>query len=118
MLAKWLKSRTANALNQKSFCYFCVTLKFPVSQVVSRPADLPPGPVDLVLAAMEDQEMWSQERHQPWHRAATAWATACPAPVLALDPPPHPPPFPVRKPRKRPLPLYACDVHILYYLKE
>jgi len=60
-------------------------------KVVTRGKDLPKGAVDLIVTAMEDQEMWSQERCQPWHRSATAWAEACKAPVLAIDPPPHPP---------------------------
>lgn len=58
--------------------------------------DLPQGSVDLIVTAMEDQEMWQQERCQPWHRAAVAWAEARRAPVLAIDPPPHPPALPAR----------------------
>lgn len=65
-------------------------------KVVNKTKDLPKGAVDLVIAALEDQEMWQQERQQPWHRAASSWIEACPAPVLAIDPPPHPPAFPVK----------------------
>jgi len=65
-------------------------------KVVTRGKDLPKGSVDLIVTAMEDQEMWSQERCQPWHRSATAWAEACRAPVLAIDPPPHPPALEVK----------------------
>ena len=65
-------------------------------KVVTRGKDLPKGSVDLIVTAMEDQEMWSQERCQPWHRSATAWAEACRAPVLAIDPPPHAPAFEVK----------------------
>jgi len=68
-------------------------------KVVTKGKDLPNGSantVDLIVTAMEDQEMWSQERCQPWHRAATSWAESNRAPVLAIDPPPHPPAFPVK----------------------
>ncbi len=33
--------------------------------------------------------MWSQQRIQPWHRAAVAWAEGLKAPVLSIDPPPE-----------------------------
>jgi len=65
-------------------------------KVVTKGKDLPKGSVDLIVTAMEDQEMWSQERCQPWHRNATAWAESCKAPVLAIDPPPHPPALEVK----------------------
>jgi len=65
-------------------------------KVVNKTKDLPKGAVDLVIAALEDQEMWQQERQQPWHRAASSWISGCPAPVLALDPPPYAPTFPVK----------------------
>ena len=56
--------------------------------MVNRGKDLPGGSVDLIVTAMEDQvhfkrknediicvqEMWSQERCQPWHRDAVTWA--------------------------------------------
>jgi len=75
-------------------------------KVVTRGKDLPKGPVDLIVTAMEDQEMWSQERCQPWHRSATAWAEACRAPVLAIDPPPHPPALEVKMTLVGGLPLH------------
>jgi len=65
-------------------------------KVVSRGKDLPKSSVDLIVTAMEDQEMWSQERCQPWHRSATAWAESCRAPVLSIDPPPHAPALEVK----------------------
>merc|ERR1719147_596014 len=65
-------------------------------KVVTKGKDLPKGSVDLIVTAMEDQEMWSQERCQPWHRNATSWAESCRAPVLAIDPPPHPPALEVK----------------------
>ena len=40
--------------------------------------------------------MCVQQRIQPWHRAAVAWASGLKAPVLALDPPPE---IPVLVPR-------------------
>ena len=67
-------------------------------KVVTRAKDLPKGSVDIIITALEDQEMWSQDRCQPWHRAAVAWAAACKAPVLAVDPPPFEPPLPTRYP--------------------
>ena len=42
--------------------------------MVCSPSQLPSTTVDLIVVALEDQEMWSQERCQPWHRAATKWA--------------------------------------------
>jgi len=75
-------------------------------KVVTRGKDLPKGSVDLIVTAMEDQEMWSQERCQPWHRSATAWAEACRAPVLAIDPPPHAPAFEVKMTLVGGLPLH------------
>jgi len=65
-------------------------------KVVNRGRELPGGSVDLVVTAMEDQEMWSQERCQPWHRDAVTWAQTCRAPVLAIDPPPHAPALPFK----------------------
>lgn len=65
-------------------------------KVVTRAKDLPKGAVDIIITALEDQEMWSQDRCQPWHRSAMAWATASKAPVLAIDPPPHDPPLTTR----------------------
>lgn len=74
-------------------------------QVVHRGRDLPAGSVDLVVTAMEDQEMWSQERCQPWHRGAVSWAEGRRAPVLAIDPPPHAPALPVKMALMGSLPL-------------
>jgi len=65
-------------------------------KVVSKARDLPSGAVDMIVMAMEDLEMWSQERCQPWHRAAISWAEGNRAPVLAIDPPPHPPPLDIK----------------------
>ena len=64
-------------------------LSLNVGKVVTKDKDLPKGSVDLIVTAMEDQEMWSQERCQPWHRSATAWAEACRSTVLEIDPPPQ-----------------------------
>ena len=41
--------------------------------------------------------MWSQQRIQPWHRAAVAWAEGLKAPVLSIDPPPE---LPALNPRQ------------------
>jgi enhancer of mRNA-decapping protein 3 len=57
-------------------------------KVVTKAKDLPKA-VDAVVTALEDEEMWSQQRIQPWHRAAVAWAEGLKAPVLAIDPPPE-----------------------------
>ena len=43
-------------------------------KVVTRASQLPDTAVDLIVTALEDQEIWSQERCQPWHRAAIQWA--------------------------------------------
>jgi hypothetical protein len=56
-------------------------------KVVTRGKDLPKGSVDLIVTAMEDQEMSALAQ------VATAWAEACRAPVLAINPPPHAPAF-------------------------
>lgn len=74
-------------------------------KVVSRAKDLPKGSVDIILTALEDQEMWSQDRCQPWHRSAVAWAAASRAPVLAIEPPPYEPPLPTRMTLMSVLPL-------------
>ncbi|XP_023341379.1 enhancer of mRNA-decapping protein 3 [Eurytemora carolleeae] len=58
-------------------------------KVVTKAKDLPKGSVDAVVTALEDEEMWSQQRIQPWHRAAVAWAEGLKAPVLSIDPPPE-----------------------------
>ena len=65
-------------------------------KVVTKARDLPSGAVDMIVMAMEDLEMWSQERCQPWHRSAISWAESNRAPVLAIDPPPHPPPLDIK----------------------
>ena len=43
-------------------------------KVVTRAKELPSGSVDAIVTALEDEELWSQQRLQPWHRAAVAWA--------------------------------------------
>jgi len=64
-------------------------------KVVTKAGQLPNTTVDLIVTALEDPEicyeLLAQERCQPWHRAVTAWAQGCRAPVLAVDPPPQPP---------------------------
>jgi len=65
-------------------------------KVVTKGKDLPKTSVDVIVNALEDEEMCVQQRIQPWHRAAVAWASGLKAPVLALDPPPE---IPVLVPR-------------------
>lgn len=49
--------------------------------------DLPTNqPIDLVVMALDDHEIWEQERGQPWHKGAIKWTAECRAPVLAIDP--------------------------------
>ena len=43
-------------------------------------------PVDLVIMALDDHDLWEQERNQPWHRGATRWCKDLRSPVLAIDP--------------------------------
>jgi len=50
-------------------------------------ACLPSTPVDLVITALEDHEMWQQERSQPWLKSVKNWAEGSRAPVMAIDPP-------------------------------
>jgi len=69
------------------------------SKMVSEAKQLPTPSntsVDLIVTALEDHEMFSQERCQPWHRAAIQWAEGLVCPVLALDPPACPPPLPTK----------------------
>lgn len=66
-------------------------------KIAYKSAGLPSTAVDLIVAALEDHEMWAQDRSQPWHRAATKWSSGCSAPVLAVDPPPQPPAAPAVK---------------------
>lgn len=66
-------------------------------KVVTKAKDLPSISVDAVVNALEDEEMCFQQRIQPWHRGAVAWAQNLKAPVLAIDPPPE---IPVLVPRR------------------
>ena len=50
-------------------------------------ACLPSTPVDLIITALEDHEMWQQERSQPWLKSVRNWAAGSRAPVMAIDPP-------------------------------
>ncbi len=44
--------------------------------------------MDLIIVALEDHEMWQQERSQPWLKSAKKWAEErARAPVMAIDPP-------------------------------
>jgi len=63
---------------------------------VTKAKDLPKTSVDAIVTALEDDEIWSQQRIQPWHRAAVAWAEGLKAPILAIDPPPELPALPTR----------------------
>lgn len=65
-------------------------------KVVTKAKDLPKVSVDAVVTALEDDEIWSQQRIQPWHRAAVSWAEGLKAPILAIDPPPELPAFSTR----------------------
>ena len=42
-----------------------------------------------VVMALDDHDMYEQERRQSWHKGATKWAQDCPAPILAVDPVPN-----------------------------
>ncbi|XP_059081044.1 enhancer of mRNA-decapping protein 3-like isoform X2 [Tigriopus californicus] len=66
--------------------------KLSSGKVCTKTESLPQGPVDLVINAMEDHDMWMQERQQPWLKAAQKWILkACPrVNVMALDPPHSP----------------------------
>jgi hypothetical protein len=50
-------------------------------------SELPSTPVDLIITALEDHEMWQQERSQPWIKSARKWEEGSRAPVMAIDPP-------------------------------
>jgi hypothetical protein len=39
--------------------------------------------------ALDDHDMFEQERRQTWHRGATKWSEECRAPILAVDPVPN-----------------------------
>ncbi len=43
-----------------------------------------------MVCALEDHEMWPQERRQPWLAHAQKWALESRAPVLSIDPPNRP----------------------------
>ena len=51
---------------------------------------LPKNAVDLVIVALEDHEMWQQERSQPWLKSARKWANESRAPAFMIDPPNEP----------------------------
>ena len=56
------------------------------SKLIQDVKDLPSCTVDLVVMALDDHDLWEQERSQPWHRAAMRWCKDLRAPVLAIDP--------------------------------
>jgi hypothetical protein len=45
-------------------------------------------PLKVVLA-LDDHDMYEQERRQSWHKSATKWSEDCRAPILAVDPVPN-----------------------------
>ena len=66
------------------------------SKLIHEVKELPQGTaVDLVVMALDDHDLWEQERNQPWHRGAVRWCRDLRAPVLALDPLASPLPLPL-----------------------
>ena len=56
------------------------------SKLIQDAKDLPNCTVDLVVMALDDHDLWEQERSQPWHRALVRWCKDLRSPVLAVDP--------------------------------
>lgn len=48
--------------------------------------DLPVSTVDLIVMALDDHDLFEQERNQPWYRGASRWCRDLRSPVLAIDP--------------------------------
>ena len=65
------------------------------SKLIHEVKELPQNAVDLVVMALDDHDLWEQERSQPWHRGAVRWCRDLRAPVLALDPLASPLPLPL-----------------------
>ena len=65
------------------------------SKLIHEVKELPQSAVDLVVMALDDHDLWEQERSQPWHRGAVRWCRDLRAPVLALDPLASPLPLPL-----------------------
>jgi len=65
------------------------------SKLIHEVKELPQNAVDLVVMALDDHDLWEQERSQPWHRGAIRWCRDLRAPVLALDPLGSPLPLPL-----------------------
>ena len=81
----------ANELNLYKLC-----CKSQGSKLIHEVKELPQGTaVDLVVMALDDHDLWEQERNQPWHRGAVRWCRDLRAPVLALDPLASPLPLPL-----------------------
>ncbi len=56
------------------------------STLIQDVKELPESAVDLVVMALDDHDLWEQERSQVWHRGAIRWCKDLRAPVLAIDP--------------------------------
>lgn len=47
---------------------------------------LPSCTVDLIIMALDDHDLWQQERSQPWHRGVVSWCKEQRCPILGIDP--------------------------------
>jgi len=84
-------------------------------KVVGKAKELPKTSVDVIVTALEDEMIWAQQRIQPWHRAAVAWAEGLKAPILSIDPPPEAPVLTTRMTLVTGLPLaHPTECGIIY----
>jgi len=56
------------------------------AKLIQEVKELPQSTVDLVVMALDDHELWEQEKTQPWHRGAARWCRDLRSPVLGIDP--------------------------------
>jgi len=73
-----------NLANELALYKLCC--KGSLSKLVQDVKDLPSCTVDLIIMALDDHDLWQQERSQPWHRGVVKWCKEQRCPVFGIDP--------------------------------
>jgi len=82
-----------NLANELALYKLCC--KGSLSKLVQDVKDLPNCTVDLIIMALDDHDLWQQERSQPWHRGVVKWCKEQRCPVFGIDPLASPIPQPI-----------------------
>jgi len=73
-----------NLANELALYKLCC--KGSMSKLVQDVKDLPSCTLDLIIMALDDHDLWQQERSQPWHRGVVRWCKEQRCPIFGIDP--------------------------------